>query len=96
MASWHGGFFVASAVLKPVAESIADALGAYSAIRRICVVITTDSGGEMGWPNSDGRNQIGEQMDQHMPSASLDASLGRPPLFVFKHGPRMIRIPSAL
>lgn len=84
------------AVPKPIAESIADALRTYSAMRRACTVITTDSGGEMGWPNSDGRYEIGEQLDQHVLSASLDPSFGRTPLFVFKYGSKMIRIPFEL
>jgi len=93
MFSRHGGFFVALAVSRQVAESIADVLGTYSAIRRVCTVITTAPGGEMGWTNSDSRNQIGEQMDQHMPCASLDPSFDRP-LFVFRYGARMIRFRS--
>lgn len=84
------------AVPKPVAESIADALRTYSAMRRVCTVITTDSGGEMGWPNSDGRNEIGEQLDQNVQSQMQDPTFGRTPLFVFKYSSRLIRIPFEL
>ncbi|AXA93571.1 phage major capsid protein [Massilia sp. YMA4] len=84
------------AVPKPVAESIADALRTYSAMRRVCTVITSDMGGEMGWPNSDGRNEIGEQLDQNAPSSSLDPSFGKTALPVFKYGSKMFRIPMEL
>lgn len=84
------------AVPKPVAESIADALRTYSAMRRVCTVFTTDTGGEMGWPSSDGRNEIGEQLDQNVPSSSLDPSFGKTPIPVFKYGSKMFRIPMEL
>lgn len=84
------------AVPKPVAESIADALKAYSPMRRVSTVFTTDTGGEMGWPNSDGRNEIGEQLDQNVQAGSQDPTFGRTPLFVFKFSSRLIRIPTEL
>lgn len=84
------------AVPKPVAESVADALKTFSAMRRLTTVVTTDSGGEMVWPNSDGRNEIGEQLDQNMPSSSQDPSFGATAIPVFRYSSKLIRIPFAL
>lgn len=84
------------AVPKPVAESIADALKTYSAMRRVCTVFTTDTGGEMGWPNSDGRNEIGEQLDQNIQSGSQDPSFGKTAIPVYKFSSRLIRVPFEL
>ncbi|WP_193615659.1 phage major capsid protein [Massilia sp. YMA4] len=84
------------AVPKPVAETIADALKAHSAMRRAGTTVITVSGGEMGWPNSDGRNEIGEQLDQNGQSGSQDPTFGNTVIPVYKFSSKMIRVPIEL
>jgi hypothetical protein len=40
-------------------------------------VITSQTGGEIGWPNSDGRTEIGEQLEQNAPSSSQNPTFGQ-------------------
>lgn len=84
------------AVPSTVSQSIADALKTYSAMRRVCTVITSTTGGTLMWPNSDGRGEIGEQLEQNTQSTSLDPNFGATPIHTFKYSSKLIRVPIEL
>lgn len=80
----------------PVAKEVADAMKTYSAMRRVSTVVTTESGGAMGWPNSDGRAEEGEQLDQNAYTLPQDLSFGTTQLPTYKYSSKLIKVPVEL
>lgn len=80
-----------------VAKEVADALATYSAMRRACTVIQTPSGAPMGWVNSDGRAEEGEQVEQNAQTSSGgDPSFGITQLRTYRYSSRLITVPFEL
>jgi HK97 family phage major capsid protein len=83
-------------VPHPIAKDIADALKSYSAMRRVATVITTESGGALDWPNSDGRAEEGEQLDQNGAASQQDMNFGSTQIPTYKFSSKIIKVPVEL
>lgn len=79
-----------------VAMSITDALSQYSSVRRVSTVMVTSAGEDSGFPSSDGRSEIGEQLAQNAASSLADVSFSSTPLSTFKYGSKVITVPIEL
>jgi hypothetical protein len=67
--------------VTPAAEATADAIQAFSAMRCVRTVITTDSESEMEWPTSDGGNENRRAAGPERAMRVANPSFGRTPFF---------------
>jgi HK97 family phage major capsid protein len=88
----EGGYTVQPQVANPLIETVKD----YAGIRRVASQITTEKGGELSYPSSDGTAEEGEIVAQNVSAALADISFGTVPLNTFKFGSRVITIPIEL
>jgi HK97 family phage major capsid protein len=88
----QGGYAVPSLI----AAEVADALKTYSAMRQVSTVIGTPTGAAMGWPNSDGTNEVGEMLAQNAPSTVADTNFGTSGLATYRFGSKVIEVPIEL
>lgn len=79
-----------------VAVSVADALKQYSSVRRVGTVMVTAAGQNITYPSSDGRDEVGEQLDQNAASSLADITFGAAALNTFKYGSKVITVPMEL
>jgi HK97 family phage major capsid protein len=88
----QGGF----ATPATVGVAIADALNQYSSVRRMATVLVTMKGENSTYPSTDGRDEVGEQMDQNAAAGSQDIDFGTASLNTFKYGSKLITVPIEL
>ncbi|MGQ3001286.1 MAG: phage major capsid protein [Hydrogenophaga sp.] len=88
----EGGHTVQPVVASPLIETMKD----YGGIRRVASQITTEKGGELSYPSSDGTAEEGEIVAQNVPANAADMTFGTVPLNTFKFGSRVIAIPIEL
>ena len=88
----EGGFTV-----QPlVATSLIDLLKAYGFMRRVADQVTTANGADLGYPTSDGTNEVGELVAQNAPASAADISFGTRALNVYKFSSKIITVPIEL
>jgi HK97 family phage major capsid protein len=88
----QGGFTVPS----NVATRFSDILKDYSAVRRVAEVISTDTGGPLGWPISDGSSETAEVLAENATSTALDPSFATAPLQTWKYSSKFVAVPFEL
>lgn len=88
----QGGYTVPGTV----SVSIADAMRQFSSMRRLSTVLVTGTGESRGYPTSDGRSEVGEQLDQNTQSNSQDVSFGSAAWNTYKYGSKVITVPIEL
>jgi len=88
----QGGYTVQTEVVA----AVIDALKQFGGMRKVSTVITTARGGELQYPTSDGRAEVGELVAQNASAAALDISFGTIPLDVFKFSSKSVAVPIEL
>ena len=84
----QGGFTVPTTVSQTVLE----ALKAFGGMSKVATVITTEQGGQINFPASNGTAEEGEIVAEGVPTSSLDPSFSVIPLVVYKFSSKIIPV----
>jgi HK97 family phage major capsid protein len=88
----QGGFTVPTQVASQLISSLKD----YGAMRNVAEVITTESGGALSYPTTDGTTEIGEWVPENVQATPLDVVFGTAALNCFKAGSKVVVVPIEL
>lgn len=88
----EGGFTVPS----QVASSLISSLKNYSSMRNVAEILTTQSGGPLSYPTSDGTAEIGEVVPENTDATDLDVNFGTAALNCYKFSSKVVKLPIEL
>lgn len=88
----EGGYTVPAEIAAMVIEK----LKAFGGMREVAEIITTDSGGALNFPTSDGTGEEGEIVGENVPVTGQDIVFGTAPLATFKYSSKKIALPLEL
>lgn len=79
-----------------VAAQIRDVLKAYGGVREVATVISSDMGGDVNYPTSDGTSETGELIAQNTTATAADPSFGVVTLSTYKFSSKIVAVPFEL
>jgi len=88
----EGGFTVPSLI----ANSLISSLKNYSSMRNVAEIITTQSGGPLAYPTSDGTAEVGEIVPENTQATALDVVFGTAALNCYKFSSKVVAVPMEL
>lgn len=88
----EGGYTVPS----EIAAMVIDKMKAYGGMREVAEVITTESGGPLSFPTSDGTSEVGEIVGENTGASLGEVTFGTLPLNTFKYSSKKIALPVEL
>ena len=88
----EGGYTVPAEIAAMVIEK----LKAFGGMREVAEIITTDSGGALNFPTSDGTSEVGEIVGENAAAALGEMTFGTIALPVFKYSSKKIALPVEL
>jgi HK97 family phage major capsid protein len=88
----EGGYTVPA----EIAALVIDKLKAFGGMREVAEIITTDSGGALNFPTSDGTAEEGEIVGENAPATLGEVTFGTVGLPVFKYSSKKIALPVEL
>lgn len=90
--STEGGYSVGATV----SAELASLLKGYGFMRQVASQITTEKGGAMTYPTSDGTAESGEQLDENAAATSADPTFGMAGLNTYRFGSKLVTVPVEL
>lgn len=88
----EGGYTVPAEIAAMVIEK----LKAFGGMREVAEIITTESGGSLNFPTSDGTSEVGEIVGENAAAALGEMTFGTIALPVFKYSSKKIALPVEL
>lgn len=88
----EGGYTVPAEVAAMVIEK----LKAFGGMREVAQILTTDSGGSLNFPTSDGTGEEGEIVGENAAASGQDVTFGTIALPVYKYSSKKIALPVEL
>lgn len=88
----EGGFTVPSLI----ASSLITSLKNYSSMRNVAELLTTQSGGPLAYPTSDGTAEVGEIVPENTNATALDVTFGTAALNCYKFSSKVVAVPIEL
>lgn len=88
----QGGY----AVPTEVASQISNVLAEYGGVREVATVISSEMGGDINFPTSDGTSETGELIAQNITAIAADPSFGVVTLSTYKFSSKIVAVPFEL
>lgn len=88
----EGGFTVQS----EIAANFIDAVKAFGGMRTVSTIITTETGGPLNYPTTDGTSEEGEQVAENVSATAQDVTFGTVGLPVYKYSSKTFTVPFEL
>lgn len=88
----EGGFTVPSQVANQLISSLKN----YSSMRSVAEILTTQSGGPLSYPTSDGTAEVGEIVPENTDATNLDVQFGTAALNCYKLSSKVVAVPIEL